>query len=124
MIIAFHWLDTDFQFRVSISTPNRLFTYLLPRFLPFALRYFWASSPKDAITERDTVTGKVRNEKDKHGKYLAAVVNVLIYSIIVNGPQDKSSLSRVITHTELSDNRMGGTLKMKRYLFTTSCLGK
>jgi hypothetical protein len=33
---------------------------------------------------------------------------VLIYSIIVNGLQDESNLLRVITHTELSDNRMGG----------------
>jgi hypothetical protein len=49
----------------SISAPNRPSAYLLPRFLPSALRYFQPSSPQDIETERDTVTGKVRNAKDK-----------------------------------------------------------
>jgi hypothetical protein len=54
---------------VSISAPNRPSVYLLPRFLPFALRCFQPSSPQDIETERDTVTGKVRNAKDKKRKF-------------------------------------------------------
>jgi hypothetical protein len=49
----------------SISAPNRPSAYPCHRFLSFALRYFQPSSPQDIETERDTVTGKVRNAKDK-----------------------------------------------------------
>jgi hypothetical protein len=56
------------DFGLSISAPNRLSTYPSPRFLPFALRYFQPSSPQEAVAERDAVTGKLGNEKDKKKK--------------------------------------------------------